>query len=217
MRRYGPHKLSIEIEVAKPPVFAIANQQQGLIVPLVDREPMAAIELSFRVALLAIAGLELALAVEPKNTRIAIAIRNENRSIRGRHRCGYPPFVWRLEAGLGGRGDLLNDAAVRFHFYEEPIFRRRSLLHRAVEILDPAFLRMNHGMDFGETTSDRLDQGAVCTIHKHSGFALRADVSVPCVILRNRAMRSAERGSLRKLAPGRDNAICEFTISGQDF
>jgi len=44
MLRDGSNELSIEIEVAQPAVFPVADQQERLTVAQVDRQAVAAIE-----------------------------------------------------------------------------------------------------------------------------------------------------------------------------
>src|SRR5258706_13570419 len=96
---------------------------------------MAAIELPFSAPLLRKAAFVIAALVEMENPGVAVAVRYENGTIRSGHSGGEAPLVRRFKTRLRRSGYLQHDRAVDLELQEQPVFRRRALLHGSVEEL----------------------------------------------------------------------------------
>jgi len=104
----GADESSIEVEVAEAAVFAVAYEEQRLVVAGVEGEAVAAVEKAFGCAFTAIAGEVGALPAEAEDAGVAVSVGDEDAAIRGWNCGGDAPLVGSLEAGLCWGCDLLD-------------------------------------------------------------------------------------------------------------
>ena len=82
MERDIAHELAVEVVMTETPVFAVAHQQQRLIVARVHSQAMAAIAQAVRLSLPGISRLIIAGLIELENARIAISIGDVDGTVR---------------------------------------------------------------------------------------------------------------------------------------
>ena len=115
------NEFSVEVEMTEAAIFAVAHQEQRLVIAHIDSESMVAIEQAFRVALAGITRFVVAVFVEPEKPRVTVTIGDEDGAVRGGHRGSQPPFIRSFEAGLGWSSDLLHHGSVGLHFDKYPV------------------------------------------------------------------------------------------------
>src|SRR5438874_5060040 len=213
---HGADVFAIKVEMAQAPVFAIAYQQQGLIIAQVKSETVRTVELPFMVSFLREASLVIAIPVETENPRVSVAIGDEYGTVRRRNRSGKAPLIGSLKTTFGRSGDFQYDGAVDLHLYKQPVLRGRAFLHGGVEELLSVFFGVNHRMNFGIGIRYGPDQAAIAVVDEHSGCTLRADVGIASLVLSNCAMRPSKACPRGQRSPARHNFVGPLAISSQD-
>src|SRR5437763_9376403 len=149
---------------------------------------MRTVELAITASFLRKSSLVIAILVKTENTRVAVAVGNEDGAVRGRYRSGKAPLIGGLKSSFRRSSDLQHYCAVDLHLYKQPVLCGRAFLDGRVKELLSVLFGMNQRMHFGIGVCYRLDQDSFAVIDEHSGGALRADVHIAGVVLRNSAV-----------------------------
>src|SRR5579862_1522515 len=115
MLRYRAHEAAVQIKMAEAPVLAITHQDKRLVIAGVERKPMAAIQLAVATAHFRVARFVVSIFVKAKDARIAVAVGDEDGTIRRRQSRSDAPFIRRLESGLRRSRNFQHDRTVRLH------------------------------------------------------------------------------------------------------